>query len=186
MLLMLSATVTGEILGYYENAMAVMPVLITFIPMLMGTGGNCGSQSSTLVIRGLAVGEIEFKDIFRVIFKEIRIALIVGLLLSVVNGIRIYIMYDQNIMLALALGITMIAVVHYGEVHRMYPAAPRKEAGAGSGDHGGASDHDDPGYVYDPCVFQYCDRILPYIIGRNETKKDCYFCDKHRKKVCEI
>ena len=111
MLMMLSATVTGEILGYYENAMAVMPVLITFIPMLMGTGGNCGSQSSTLVIRGLAVGEIEFKDIFRVIFKEIRIALIVGLLLSVVNGIRIYIMYDQNIMLALALGITMIAVV---------------------------------------------------------------------------
>ena len=111
MLLMLSATVTGEILGYYENAMAVMPVLITFIPMLMGTGGNCGSQSSMLVIRGLAVGEIEFKDIFRVIFKEIRIALIVGLLLSVVNGIRIYIMYDQNIMLALALGITMIAVV---------------------------------------------------------------------------
>ena len=111
MLLMLSATVTGEILGYYENAMAVMPVLITFIPMLMGTGGNCGSQSSTLVIRGLAVGEIEFKDIFRVIFKEIRIALIVGLLLSVVNGIRIYIMYDQNIMLALALGITMIAVL---------------------------------------------------------------------------
>ena len=57
MLMMLSATVTGEILGYYENAMAVMPVLITFIPMLMGTGGNCGSQSSTLIIRGLAVGE---------------------------------------------------------------------------------------------------------------------------------
>ncbi len=111
MLLMLSATVTGEILGYYENAMAVMPVLITFIPMLMGTGGNCGSQSSTLVIRGLAVGEIEFKDIFKVIFKEIRVALVVGVLLAAVNGIRIYIMYDRNIMLALALGITMIAVV---------------------------------------------------------------------------
>ena len=111
MLLMLSATVTGEILGYYEDAMAVMPVLITFIPMLMGTGGNCGSQSSTLVIRGLAVGEIEFKDIFRVIFKVIRIALIVGLLLSAVNGIRIYLMYEQNLMLALALGVTMIAVV---------------------------------------------------------------------------
>lgn len=111
MLLMLSATVTGEILGYYEEAMAVMPVLITFIPMLMGTGGNCGSQSSTLVIRGLAVGEIEFKDIFRVIFKEIRIALVVSCLLAIVNGIRIYIMYDQNILLSIALGITMIAVV---------------------------------------------------------------------------
>ena len=111
MLLMLSATVTGEILGFYEEAMAVMPVLITFIPMLMGTGGNCGSQSSTLVIRGLAVGEIQFKDIFRVIFKEIRVALVVSVLLAVVNGIRIYIMYGQNITLAIALGITMMAVV---------------------------------------------------------------------------
>ncbi len=111
MLMMLSATVTGEILSYYENAMAVMPVLITFIPMLMGTGGNCGSQSSTLMIRGLAVGEIEFRDIFRVIFKEIRVALIVGTLLAVVNGLRICLMYDRNIMLALALGVTMIAVV---------------------------------------------------------------------------
>ena len=111
MLLMLSATVTGEILGHYEDAMAVMPVLITFIPMLMGRGGNCGSQSSTLVIRGLAVGEIEFKDIFRVLFKEIRVAVVVGLMLAVVNGLRIYIMYDQNVMLAGALGLTMIAVV---------------------------------------------------------------------------
>lgn len=111
MLLMLSATVTGEILGHYEDAMAVMPVLITFIPMLMGTGGNCGSQSSTLVIRGLAVGEIEFKDIFRVLFKEIRVAVVVGLMLAVVNGLRIYIMYDQNVMLAGSLGLTMIAVV---------------------------------------------------------------------------
>ena len=111
MLLMLSATVTGEILGHYEDAMAVMPVLITFIPMLMGTGGNCGSQSSTLVIRGLAVGEIEFQDIFRVLFKEIRVAVVVGLMLAVVNGLRIYIMYDQNVMLAGALGLTMIAVV---------------------------------------------------------------------------
>lgn len=111
MLLMLSATVTGEILGRYEDAMAVMPVLITFIPMLMGTGGNCGSQSSTLVIRGLAVGEIEFQDIFRVLFKEIRVAVVVGLMLAVVNGLRIYIMYDQNVMLAVALGLTMIAVV---------------------------------------------------------------------------
>ncbi len=111
MLLMLSATVTGEILGHYEKAMAVMPVLITFIPMLMGTGGNCGSQSSTLIIRGLAVGEIQFKDIFRVIFKEIRIALVVSFLLSIVNGIRIYIMYGHNILLSIALGITMMAVV---------------------------------------------------------------------------
>lgn len=111
MLLMLSATVTGQILGYYENAMAAMPVLITFIPMLMGTGGNCGSQSSTLIIRGLAVGEVEFADLFRVVFKEIRVALVVGSMLAVVNGMRICIMYDRDVVLAAALGITMIAVV---------------------------------------------------------------------------
>ena len=111
LIMMLSAAVTGQILGYYENAMAAMPVLITFIPMLMGTGGNCGSQSSTLIIRGLAVGEIEFRDILKVIFKEARIAVVVGLLLSTVNGIRIYIMYGHDIKLALELGLTMIGVV---------------------------------------------------------------------------
>lgn len=111
MLLMLSATVSGEILAHYESAMAVMPILITFIPMLMGTSGNCGSQSSTMVIRGIAVGEIEFKEFFKVVFKEIRIAILVGVMLAVVNGIRIYIMYNQDIMLAIAIGITMIAIV---------------------------------------------------------------------------
>ena len=111
LIMMLSATVTGQILGYYENAMAAMPVLITFIPMLMGTGGNCGSQSSTLIIRGLAVGEIELRDVFKVIFKEARIAVIVGVLLSLVNGVRIYFMYGHDMTLALALGLTMIGVV---------------------------------------------------------------------------
>ena len=111
MLLMLSATVSGEILAHYESAMAVMPILITFIPMLMGTSGNCGSQSSTMVIRGIAVGEIEFKEFFKVVFKEIRIAILVGLMLAVVNGIRVYIMYDQDIMIAIAIGITIIAIV---------------------------------------------------------------------------
>lgn len=110
MFLMLSATVTGIILAHYEEAMAAMPILITFIPMLMGTGGNCGSQSSTLVIRGLALDEIEFKDIFKVIFKEIRVALLVSVFLAVVNGLRIYIMYGQLDM-AFAIGITMVAVV---------------------------------------------------------------------------
>ena len=111
MLLMLSATVSGEILVHYEKAMAAMPVLITFIPMLMGTSGNSGSQSSTMVIRGLAVGEIQFKDFFRVVFKEIRVALIVGVLLAIVNGVRVYLMYDQDLTLAIAIGITMIAIV---------------------------------------------------------------------------
>ena len=74
LVLMFSATITGTIITRYENAFAAVPLLVSFIPMLMDTGGNCGSQSSTLIIRGLALDEIKFKDIFRVIFKEFRIA----------------------------------------------------------------------------------------------------------------
>lgn len=111
MLLMLSATVSGEILAYYESAMAAMPILITFIPMLMGTSGNSGSQSSTMVIRGIAVGEIQFKDFLRVIFKEVRVALIVGSVLAVVNGLRVYLMYEQDLMLAVSIGVTIIGIV---------------------------------------------------------------------------
>ena len=75
--LMLSATVTQMIMNSYESAhLPVMPQLAGFVPMLTGTGGNCGSQSSTLVIRGLAVGEIEFRDLLKVIWKEIRIAVV--------------------------------------------------------------------------------------------------------------
>lgn len=116
LILMLSATLSGLVLGYFEDAILALPILNTFITMLTGTGGNCGSQSSTLVIRGLAVDEIDFKDIFKVIYKELRVALLVGAMLAVVNGIRIVIMYNGNpeineVTLALVLGITMICTV---------------------------------------------------------------------------
>lgn len=109
--LMLSATITGSIITTYESAFAAIPVLVSFIPMLMGTGGNCGSQSSTMVIRGLALEEIKLKDIFKVIFKELRIALIVGVILSIVNGIRIYLMYDHDLTLAFVVGLTLICTI---------------------------------------------------------------------------
>lgn len=108
--LMLSATITGLLLGHYEDALAAMPLLNTFVPMLTGTGGNCGSQSSTLIIRGLAVDEIEFNDIFKVVFKEIRVAIVVGFMLAVVNGIRVVIMY-HDLLLAFALGLTLMCTV---------------------------------------------------------------------------
>lgn len=108
--LMLSATITGLLLGHYEDALAIMPILNTFVPMLTGTGGNCGSQSSTLIIRGLAVDEIEFNDIFKVMFKEIRVAFVVGFLLAIVNAVRVIIMYHDPL-LAFALGITLMCTV---------------------------------------------------------------------------
>lgn len=110
LVLMLSATVTGTIITHYEDAFAAIPILVSFIPMLMDTGGNCGSQSSTLIIRGLALEEIKFRDIFKVIFKEFRIALLVSVGLALANGIRIYIMY-RNLQLACVIGASLIATV---------------------------------------------------------------------------
>ena len=93
LILMFSATITGSIITKYENAFAAIPLLVSFIPMLMDTGGNCGSQSSTLIIRGIALGEIQFSDLFRVMFKEFRVSLIVGIALALANGLRILIMH---------------------------------------------------------------------------------------------
>ncbi len=113
LLLMLSATVTGAIINNYEAAFTAAPILVGFIPMLMGTGGNCGSQSSTMIIRGLALGEIRPKDIVRVLFTEIRVALISGITLALVNGARIFLMYrgENPLFLSLTTGLSLIAIV---------------------------------------------------------------------------
>ena len=107
LLLMVSSMITGGILTHYEEAFAAVPLLVSFIPMIMGTGGNCGSQSSTLIIRGMAVDEIEPKDFFRAIWKEFRVALLAGTALAIVNGIRIMIQYG-NLKIAIVLGLTLI------------------------------------------------------------------------------
>lgn len=118
--LMLSATITGSILQEYENAFVTVPILVAFVPMLTGTGGNCSSQSSTMIIRGLALGEIRFKDFFKVLFKELRIGLLAGIVLALVNAVRIYIMYAHNadviaqvslLNLAVISGLSLIGIV---------------------------------------------------------------------------
>lgn len=110
LVLMFSAMVTGGIITYYEDAFAAVPLLVSFIPMIMGTGGNCGSQSSTLIIRGLAMEEIKPKDFLRALWKELRVALIVGILLAVINAIRILIQYN-DFKLGITVGITLIGTV---------------------------------------------------------------------------
>ena len=88
--LMISATITGGIISSYENKLTMLPALISFIPMLMGTSGNSGSQSSVTVIRALSLGDIEFKDIFKVIWKELRVGVVCGAVLCLVNFIKLY------------------------------------------------------------------------------------------------
>ena len=107
---MLSSTITGGIITKYETAFAAIPLLVSFIPMIMGTGGNCGAQSSTLIIRGLATDEIELKDILKVIWKEIRVAMVVGLALAVLDGLYILLRFKDP-MLAVTLGLTLMITV---------------------------------------------------------------------------
>ena len=90
---MLSATFTGMVTTHYEEAFVSLPLLVSFMPMLMDTAGNCGNQISTLMVRGLALGEVEPADFLKVLAKELRVSAIVGAVLGVVNGLRIYLMY---------------------------------------------------------------------------------------------
>lgn len=110
LILMLSSTVTGLIITHYEKAFDAVPLLVSFIPMLMGTGGNCGSQSSTLIIRGIAIDEVHFKDTFKAMFKEFRIGILVGIALAIANGIRILIMYN-DILLAVIVGCSLMVTI---------------------------------------------------------------------------
>ena len=88
LLLMISATFTGAIISSFEEKLTILPALITFIPMLMNTAGNGGSQSSVTVIRALSLGDIEWRDIFKVVWKETRVAVVCSIVLSVVNFIK--------------------------------------------------------------------------------------------------
>ncbi|MEG0894582.1 MAG: magnesium transporter [Oscillospiraceae bacterium] len=110
LVLMFSASITGIIISKYEHAFAAVPLLVSFIPMLMDTGGNCGSQSSTLIVRGLSVGELETKDFLKIFFKEFKVSILVGFVLGVLNGIRIYFMY-RDVNLAITVSVTLIFTI---------------------------------------------------------------------------
>lgn len=125
LILMLSATLTGMISTRFESQIAAIPMLVSFMPMVMGTGGNCGSQSSTLIIRGMALEEIKLRDFLKVVFKEFRIALICAAALSIVNGLRVLITY-QDPALALVIALSLIGTVVIAKlVGAMLPMAAK-------------------------------------------------------------
>lgn len=109
--LMLSCTFTGWIIGAFESALAVQTVLIAFIPMIMNTGGNSGSQTSVTVIRSLSLGDVDFKDVFKVFFKEFRVSLICGAILAVTNFLKILLL--DNLLLGENISIPIAFVVSF-------------------------------------------------------------------------
>ena len=132
LVLMLSATFTGMIVNKYQAAFAAVPVLVSFLSMLSGTGGNCGSQTSTMVIRGMALGEIRMKDFFRVMWKEFRIAILCSIVLATANAIRIILVYHGDTTvdcykLALTVSLAIVATVILSKlIAAMLPMAAKK------------------------------------------------------------
>ena len=110
LILMVSGMITGALLESYEAAIAAIPLLVSFIPMLMDTGGNSGSQAATMIIRGLALDEIELSDVMKVWWKEVRVAVFVGISLALVNFFRIWIQY-RDVAVAAVVSCTLIVTV---------------------------------------------------------------------------
>ncbi len=111
LVLMISATFTGRIMGRFEDILTQMVILSMFIPMLMDTGGNSGSQSSTLIIRGLATGEIMLHDWWRVLWKEFRVSFLVGVALALTNFFRLLLIEKTEMLVALTVSITIVVTV---------------------------------------------------------------------------
>jgi|SRR5690554_4541497 magnesium transporter len=111
LVLMISATFTGMIIQGFEDALTAVVILAAFIPMLMDTGGNAGSQSATLVIRGMAVGELNVKDFSIILFKEFRVSLIVGFMLALINFGRIMLLDRPGMLVAITVSIAMFCTV---------------------------------------------------------------------------
>ena len=108
---MLSSTFTSKILQSFENALVSCAALTAFIPMLMGTGGNAGAQVSVTVIRGLSLGEIRLRDVFRILWKEWRVSLLCGITLSVVNFGKMLLIDRVTVPVAVTVSLTVLAVV---------------------------------------------------------------------------
>lgn len=115
LILMFSATFTGGIITRYENALT-NSLLVASIPMLMATGGNCGSQASVTVIRGLSIGEIEFKDVLRVIWKEMRVAILCGVTLAFINFFVLSFLVGAEASVAAVICITLLVTVTVAKI----------------------------------------------------------------------
>ena len=119
--------ITGMLIAQFEKVLSQVIILVAYLPLLMGTGGNTGTQAATLVIRGLSVDEIDLKDVFKVIWKELRVSIILGLILSAFNFAKIMIIDQQPISIALTVALSMVVVIVFAKLlGGMLPMAAKK------------------------------------------------------------
>lgn len=116
LLLMVSAAFTGKIITHFENALQAQIVLTSFIPMLMDTGGNCGGQSSVTIIRSLSLGDIDFRDVFKVIWKEFRVAFLCGITLAVANFAKLMLFDRVGLLVSATVCVTMVLTIIFAKL----------------------------------------------------------------------
>lgn len=127
LVLMFSATFTGTIIQSYQSALSTYVVLTAFIPMFMNTGGNAGNQASVTIIRGISLNEIEFKDLFKIMWKEFRIAILAGVTLSAANFVKLLVFDKVSIPVAAVVSLTLIVTVTFAKlVGCMLPMCAKK------------------------------------------------------------
>jgi magnesium transporter len=148
LILMVAYYFTGQIVSGFENSLSKVIELVAFMPMLMGTGGNTGSQAATLIIRGLATGEVDTKDVLKILWKEFRIGIIIGIVLSGFNYLRIYFIdgiHDTGI--ALTVCVSMIFIVIFAKIiGSMVPLLVKKI-------------HLDPALIANPAISSVSDAV---------------------------
>lgn len=147
LILMVAYYFTGMIISNFENALAAMPNLIIFMPMLMGTGGNCGSQAATLIIRGLATDEVETEDWLKVLWKEIRVGMMIGAILGLVNFGRVIFLDKDTPLTALTVSCAMFLIVIFAKIiGSMIPLIVKKV-------------HLDPALIANPAISSVSDAV---------------------------
>ena len=113
---MISATFTSKIIQFYEDALSKFVILTSFIPMFMDTAGNAGGQSSVTIIRGLSLNEISFKDIFKIIFKEFKVAILVGITLACANFLKLIFLDHVGTSIAIVVCITLVITIIFAKI----------------------------------------------------------------------
>ena len=111
LLLMISATFTGKIIQHFETALASMVILTSFIPMLMDTGGNAGGQASVTIIRALSLNDVEFADIFKVLWKELRVSIVIGITLALANFGKLLLIDHVTTSVAAVVCLTLVLTI---------------------------------------------------------------------------
>ena len=115
-ILMIAYVFTGMIINTFEGTLSKIICLVAYMPMLMGTGGNTGSQAATLIIRGLATGEVETSDVLKILWKEVRVGFVIGFLLSIINFFRVWLIDGNGVMVALTVCTAMVFIVMFAKI----------------------------------------------------------------------